>query len=402
MKDLKTLIIYRKKLIFTLFVAGLALTIGACANKETKTDPDSIRKQITQYNQQIFELNQKVSQLEKELEVMGETSQNRVRTQVVVSELIPETFNHYVEVSGQVEAVRSAVISPEISGQVRQINVIKGQRVRAGQVLARLNTSVIETNITELKTSLQLAETVYNRQQRLWEQQIGSEMQYLESKNNYESLQVRLRTLEAQLAMAEMKAPFEGVVDEVFTKVGELAMPGSPIMMVLNLNELYINADVSESFLPTINNRDRVILRFPAFPDYEAQVPIFRLGNTINPENRTFRVQLKVANDQERFKPNMVASVSIRSFTAPDALVVPSILIKQDVQGHYVYVARKNSEDELAAHKVYVERGIAGEGKTLIVSGLQAGDQLIVIGHNRVSDGTLITLGESGSLAGRN
>ncbi len=402
MKTSKAFFILNKPLLFASVAILFAGLFYSCSQNENKTDAESIRKQISQYNQQIFDLTQKVSQLEKQLEVLGETPQNRIRTQVVVSELNTETFDHFVEVRAQVEAVRSAVISPEISGQIKEIAVIKGQPVRAGQVLARLNTSVTENNLAELKTSLTLAETVFNRQKRLWEQQIGSELQYLEAKNNYEGLQGRFRTLESQLAMATMRAPFDGVVDEIFTKEGELAMPGSRVMQVLNLDQLYINADVSESFLPAINSRDRVILRFPAFPDFEEQVPIFRLGNVINPENRTFRLQLKVNNSQGRFKPNMVASVSIRSFTASDALVVPSILIKQDVQGYYVYVAHQNTDGDFSARKIYIERGLAGEGRTMITSGLEPGERLIVQGHNRVSDGTLITFGDSTPIAGAN
>ncbi len=380
-----------------------AIFITACNNNENENgDVQSIRQQISEYNQQIVEMSQKVSELERKLEELGEVPQNRIRTPVTVTEITPQPFDHYFKVNASVEAIQEAMISPEINGQIREISVRKGERVRSGQILARLNTSVIENNIAEVKTSLQLAQTVYNRQKSLWEQEIGSEIQYLEARNNYESLQSRLKSLESQLDMAIMRAPFDGVIDEIFAKEGELAMPGSMVMQILNLRNLYINADVSESFLPLIDPSDKVILRFSAYPDYEEEVPVHRMGNVINPENRTFRLQLRINNLEEKFKPNMVATMSIKSYTADDALVVPSILIKQDTQGHYLYVADENDEGDLIAQKVYIERGLSGEGRTMIKSGVKEGDLLINQGHNRINDGALVAISEERSLAKNN
>ena len=383
----------------TAFIMGIVF-ITACGNNEDQNgDVQAIREQISEYNQQIVEMSRKVSELERKLEELGEVPQNRIRTPVTVTEITPQPFDHYFKVNASVEAIQEAMISPEINGQIREIPVKKGQRVRKGQVVARLNTSVIENNIAEVKTSLQLAQTVYNRQKSLWEQEIGSEIQFLEARNNYESLQSRLKSLESQLDMAIMRAPFDGIVDEIFAKEGELAMPGSMVMQILNLRNLYVNADVSESFLPMIDPSDKVILRFSAYPDYEEEVPVHRMGNVINPENRTFRLQLRINNPQEKFKPNMVATMSIKSYTADDALVVPSILIKQDTQGHYLYVADENEEGDLTAQKVYIERGLSGEGRTMIKSGIKQGDLLINQGHNRVNDGALIAISEERSLA---
>lgn len=388
--------------VITAFIMSMVF-ITACDNNEDQNgDVQAIREQISEYNQQIVEMSQKVSELERKLEELGEVPQNRIRTPVTVTEITPQPFDHYFKVNASVEAIQEAMISPETNGQIREIPVRKGQRVKQGQVLARLNTSVIENNIAEAKTSLQLAQTVYNRQKSLWEQEIGSEIQYLEARNNYESLQSRLKSMESQLDMAIMRAPFNGVVDEIFAKEGELAMPGSMVMQLLNLRDLYVNADVSESFLPLIDPSEKVILRFSAFPDYQEEVPVHRIGNVINPENRTFRLQLRIDNPEEKFKPNMVASMNIRSFTAENALVVPSILIKQDTQGYYVYIAEKNDEGDMVAQKVYIERGLSGEGITMIKSGINEGDLLINQGHNRVNDGALVVISEERSLARNN
>ncbi len=373
-----------------LMMTGPAFLLPSC-NSEAKEGPESIRNKISEYQARIHELTLKVNELERELEAMGEKPINRSQVLVNVAEMNFRPFDQYRRVSGTVEAVRTATISPETNGQLKEILVRKGEQVNRGQVLARLNTSVIENNMEEVKTSLSLATTVYERQKRLWEQEIGSEIQYLEARNNKAALETRLQTLESQLEMAVMKAPFNGIVDETFLKEGELAMPGSPVMNIVNLDEIYINADVSESYLPYVDKGENVILRFPAYPDFEQHIRVHRVGHVINPENRSFRMQLLMENPGGRFKPNMMANISIQTLSTDSALVVPSILIKYDTQGHYIFTARERNGD-LVARKTYIERGADGEGLTMIQNGLAKGDKVITRGHNRVSDGTLIRI----------
>lgn len=371
--------------------AGL-LFLASCGNTAPESDAEAIRKEIAAYQKQIKETTLKVGELERQLEAMGEQTANRSRTAVELIELQPQPFNHFFRVNAAVEAVQEAIISPEISGQLTQIAVVKGQRVSSGQVVARLNTSVIENNIEEIKTGLQLSKTVYERQKGLWDQEIGSEIQYLEAKNNYDAMQTRLKTLESQLDMAVMRAPFNGIVDETFLKEGELAIPGVPVMQIINLGRVYVNAEIAESFLPMVDMKADVILRFPSFPEFEAKVPIHRLGNVINPENRTFQLQLRIDNPGEKFKPNMVADVSIQTFSTESALVIPSILVKLDVQGHYVFTAQQADNGDFIARKNYIERGLESEGLTMIKSGLEPGARIIQRGHNQVGDGTLISI----------
>jgi membrane fusion protein, multidrug efflux system len=377
-----------KKGLIIISLLATAAIVQSC-NSPEEEGPQAIRERISEHRQEISELNREINRLERRLAEMGEpvqTVNNGIR--VMVRELQPAGFDHYFRINGSVEAVRDAIISPETNGQIRDILVNRGERVQAGQVLARLNTSVIENNIDEVKTSIQLAETRFERQKGLWNQEIGSEIQYLEAKNAYESLLSRLKTLESQMEMAVLRAPFAGVVDEIFLREGEMAMPGSRIMQIIDLNRLYVNADVSESYLGQIDPKDRVILRFPAFPDFEENVPIHRLGNVINPESRTFRLQLLIDNQGERFKPNMGASLSIRTYALDEVIVVPTILIKQDIQGHFVFVANETGDGLFQARKAYIERGPQGEGRTVIESGLKPGDLLIEQGHNQVAEGT--------------
>jgi membrane fusion protein, multidrug efflux system len=376
--------------IFAILAVGLIIGFPSCRS-QAEEGPDAIRMEISQYQAQINDLTMKINELDRQLEDMGERPRSRTRMPVTTIDVAPADFEQYFKASASVEAVRTAMISPETNGQIKEIPVTKGQRVRAGQVVARLNTQVLQNSMEEVKASLSLATTVYQRQKSLWEQQIGSEIQYLEARNAVESLETRLKTLDSQMDMAVMRAPFNGIVEDIFLREGELAMPGSRVMHIVNLEKLYINADVSESYMGNIRVGDNVILRFPAFPGQDLLVPVHRVGHVINPENRTFRVQLLIDNPGERYKPNMMASLGIVTYTSAAVLAVPSILIKQDVQGHYLYTA-ETSNGDLVARKVYVERGPDGEGRTMIKSGLSPGDQVIQNGHNLVTDGSLVRI----------
>ncbi len=364
---------------------------GCNRSVENHDSAEAIREQISEYRNQINELTVKANQLERQLIDMGEEDAVRNRIPVSIAEVGYELFENRFKVSGTVEAVHTAMISPETSGHLAEIMVNKGDPVKKGQILARLSTHVIERNIEEVKTSLELAETVYERQKRLWSQEIGSEIQYLEAKNNAASLRNRLQTLKSQKDMAVMRSPIDGFVDETFVKRGEMVMPGSPVMEIVNLDDLYVNAAVSEAFLSFVEAGEMVILRFPARPDFEVEVPVHRVGHVINPENRTFRMQLKIKNPEHRFKPNMMAGISIRSYYVKDAIVVPTMLIKLDTQGHFVFTASERN-GLLVAKKNYLERGADAEGKTLIKEGLSKGDLLISRGHNRLSEGDAIRI----------
>ncbi len=379
--------------VIILFSLIIATTFTpSCNDSSSEKTPEAIRDSISEYRNQISGLNMKISRLETQLTDMGERLPTREATKVRADTLQTRDFEHYIKINGSVEAVRDATISPELNGQMKKIMVSRGDRVNAGQVVAELNTSVIENNIEEVKTNLQMAETVYERQKRLWEQEIGSEMQYLEARNRYESLQSSLKSMESQLDLAILRAPFSGIIDDIFIKEGELAMPGSPVMRLIDLTNLYINTDVSERYLPLINSNDSVILQFPIFPDYEDNVPVYRLGNVINSENRSFRLQLRIVNPEEKFKPNMVAALGIKTFSEENVIVIPSILIKEDVQGHFVYIAKQDSGGHYVAEKTYIERGPESEGKTLVEEGIGSGDLIITDGHNKVGDGDMIEL----------
>jgi RND family efflux transporter MFP subunit len=375
-----------KNLIFVLSLGILA----ACSSKvDNPESNEEIKNQISEYKKQVDDLNIKITELQKQLK--DEPAQVSYKIPVSVKDLRYEPFNHYIEVNGTVEAIHAALISPEINGQVQKIYIQEGARVKKGQRLFKLNSSITENSIKEIETALELAKTVYERQKRLYDKDIGSELDYLTAKNNKESLESKLKTLQAQADMALVKSPIDGIVDNIFIKKGEMAIPGMQAMQVVNLDDLYVNADVSEAYLTKVKKGDMVLLEFPSYPDIKMEVPVYRTGNVVKASNRTFNVQLKIKNIDEEIKSNVMAQIKINDFSKEKAFLVPSIIIKQDLKGSYIYLAQKNSS-VFKAMKVYIKTGISYSDETMITEGLEAGDRVIVKGYNQVSDGAEVEI----------
>ncbi len=307
---------------------------------------------------------------------------------VEVLSVQPQTFNHYFEVKANVEAVEYAIISPETPGQIKKIYVNEGQHVNKGDILFKQNSSVIEGQIKSVQAQLNLAEITFKKQKELWiDKKVGSEIQYLQAKTQYESVQEQLKTLQAQLEMSEVKAPFAGIVDKINLKEGEMANPGMQVIALVNLNKLKFIGDVSEIYLPVINKGDSVDISFSTYPNIKLREPIYRTSNIINPSNRTFSIEVRSKNISNKLKPNMIASIVVNDYTKDSALVVPSIIIKKDFEKQFIFVVAKNDSTTIAS-KVYVETGRSYKDKTIITKGLHLGDEVVVKGYNIVSNGS--------------
>ena len=375
------------KHINTFLFAVAAVFFTSCGNSNGSSE--DLNGQLDAYRQQQTEINQKIETLQEKLQ--AEQGNNGVvnRIPVATAPLALTTFHHYFDAGGTVVAVQEAIISPETAGQIKEVTVKEGDRVSKGKILVHLNTDVTQRTIQEVETSLKLATDIFERQERLWKQKIGSELQYLEASNNKAGLQNRLETLKAQLDMAIITAPFDGVVEKVNQKKGELAMPGSPIIHVVNLGKMYVKADVSERYISNVKKGDSVILTLPSYPDYKKEVLINRVGNVVNKNNRSFEVELLLENGENILKPNMVAVVNINDFTAESSIVVPSKVIREDLKGKYLYVAI-DQNGELVAKKKYIVPGRTYLETTRIESGLTVEDIIITEGFNRVSDGSFV------------
>lgn len=373
-----------KKILF----AFATLFLFSCA---PKGDTDK-RAELLKYKELIQEYTLKIEELENEIMDSDEVhDKNNRATSVEIKELRHEEFSSYFEAKGSLESLNDAYISPEISGQIKTISVQRGQRVIRGDLLIVLKTDVTQNTIDEVKTSLELANVIFSKQQQLWEKNIGSELQFLEAKNGKESLEARLATLESQLAMASIRAPFNGIIEDIMVKTGELASPGMRLMRVVNLDEMMITAHVSESYISKIQKGHLVKLTFPSLPGIVLSEPIERVGSVIDPVTRTFSIEVLVKNKNEVLKPNMLSSVLIQDYYDESALLVPSIILKQDFSGTFLYrVAERGSQ--MVAEKVYVVPGKTVQEITKINNGLNVNDKIIVKGYNLVTDGEYLQI----------
>ncbi len=366
----------------------LAAFIFGCTSTET---PEAIRQQISQLKDQQLAINHTIKELENKLKTLETEDVSNGNIPVLVKELKPELFAHFFLANGVVELAEEALISPETNGQIKTIHVVKGQSVRKGDLLIGLNSSIIENSIDEVKLALELVTKIYDKQKELWDQKIGSELQYLEAKNNKESLEKKLVTLRSQLDMSYIKAPFAGIVDDIFLKEGELASPGQAILHLVNLEKLKVIADVSENMLSKIKKGDQATISFPTY-DMEFTAPITRISNTIDSKTRTVQIEMQINNVNGLIKPNQMATLKIKDFESTSALVVPSMVVKQDSRGTFLFVVEKNTDGKNAASKLYVETGLSFNDQTMVLKGLSENQKVIVSGYNRVGNGSLVEI----------
>ncbi len=369
----------------TVIFLGLALLV-AC---QSTSDVKKKEKELARYKSKVFELNMQIKKLEKELSGVDTVKVNLIPVRTLT--LKPVSFSHYVEASGTTIPEKEAFISAEINGQIKKIYVVEGQRVRRNELLLKLNTDITESSIAEAKARLQLTEKLYRKQKELWSQKVGSEVQYLQAKTNLEAARERLRALQAQLDMAYIKAPFDGIIDEVYAKEGELAVPGRQLVQLINLSRMKIYADVSEVYLSSIHKGETVTVVFPDLGNRKYPLPVFRKANVINDKTRTFRIEMKVDNPGWELKPNLYTLVRFRDYHNPASLVVPSEIIKKDIRGYFLYRLKEEKGQDIA-EKVYVTPGVFYKDMTEVKKGLSAGDRIIVAGYDQVTNGEIVKL----------
>ena len=364
---------------------GLVSCGGEPTLEDKKAALDAKKVELGKLQNEIGKMEQELMAADSSLVIKKEAG-----ILVEVKEIQPQTFEHYFLINGGVEAVEQASVSPEQGGQIKQVLVKEGDRVAAGAILAKLNTSVIQRNIEELDNQITLAQTVYDRQARLWEKKIGSEIQLLQAKNNLDALVKKKETAVAQMAMSTVKAPFGGIVDVLHQKEGELAAPGMPILTLVNMNEMKVKADVSENYVQSVKPNAEVDVDFPSF-GISTTATIRSVSNIINPLNRTFSIEVRIPNTNGSLKPNGIATIKIKDFTADSALVVPAISISKDARGDFLFVINK-AEGKSKAVKTYVQTDRTSNGQTMVTEGLKAGDQVVVEGYNEVANGDLVRI----------
>jgi len=380
------------KILFASVIILSSLYLASCGGNTTADNsPEGKKKQLEAYKTEAATLKGKIDALEAELKASGALTTQAGLKLIETSLVIQKDFAHFIEVQGNVESDKNVAVAPEMAGVITQLSVERGQSVRKGQVIAEVDAEPIRKNIIELETRLELAKTMFERQENLWKQQIGSEMQYLQAKSGKESLDRSIESLKSQLKKAYIKSPIDGVVDEIFTKQGEMANPAMPMARIVNIMEVQVKADVSETYIPNVKKGDEVIASFPALNKAIA-VRVSNVGQFIDPANRTFKVEMKINNNDGLLKPNTLAVVKIKDFSQKNALVVPTHLIQQATNGdEFVFVVRKTANKNMIS-KVAIKTGKSYGGETLVTEGLQASDSLVSKGYNEVIDGEEVNI----------
>lgn len=368
-------------------IALLTLLVAACGGKKETSFEKLIAQRDSLMSEQS-DLNKKLEEVDIKIAKLDTT---RKKLKVTAFELQPTSFSHYFDIYGSVEADENIQIYAQSSGEILSINVKEGQEVKAGQVLMRIDSEVLQRNKEQVQTQLKLANDVYEKQQRLWDKNIGTEVQFLEAKNNKESLEKQLAGINAQIDMSIIKAPFSGVIDDIFPKRGEMASPGMPLVRLVNLNSVYINADVSERYVSTVKSGTKVKVLFPEL-NIEIDTTVVLTGQYINPNNRTFTIRVNVPNKDGLLKPNLLARLKIEDFKADSTIVIPNGLVQQTPNGeNFVYLLKSSTEGH-QTKRVHIESGMSYGNETMVESGIEPGDLLLNKGARSVKDGQEVQL----------
>ena len=307
---------------------------------------------------------------------------------VSVMTLKDTLFNHYLDIQGNVNTKENILIQPEIPGTLVVLNAKAGQHVSKGQILARVDDGGSSQQVASLETQYQLAKTTFERQKNLWNQKIGSEIQYLQAQTQMLSLQRSVAQAKAMLAKTEIRAPFSGTIDEVFVERGQVVSAGAQgLMRIVNLNNMYVSTSVPESYIGKLKVGTQVDVFLTSLnKNYKGKVR--QVGNFINPNNRSFGIEVSIPNPENLLRPNQVAKLKVIDYTAKNAIVVPTNVIQEDGEGNkFVFVAINSNGKTATAKKVLVSLGKSSDNVTEIVTGLSANDIIVTEGVNTISEG---------------
>ncbi len=356
----------------TIIAFLVILTVAAC---KKGTNPEA---KAAEYKEKITAKKGELTKLKEEIAVLEDSlAKYKVEAEelamVSVTPLKKLGFVHYLDIQARVESESNVLASPQMPGKVLKLYVKEGDKVAKGQVLAILDVEATQKGIEEVKNQYELAKTVYEKQKGLWEQKIGTEIQYLQAKNNKEALEKRIETMNAQVDMARVKSPIAGTVEETFVKEGEMAV-GGPVARIVAGSEFKVVADVAESYTSSINQGDAISIEFPDLKKSISQ-RITKVGEIINPMSRTFAVESKIASISG-LKPNMIAKVRLQDYSNRNSIVVPVNVVQNDNGGQFVYVEKGG-----VAVKKPVKVGMSYGDDVEILEGLVEGDRLITVGY---------------------
>ena len=353
--------------------------------KELRARKAEITEQLANTNVDLKSINDAISKLDsvKKLPLI---------TTITCKE---EVFKHYLEVQGNVKTKQNILVYPEIPGILEHIYIKEGQRVSKGQVLAKIADGGLMQQVAQAKASAQLAKTTYERQNRLWNQKIGSEIQYLQAKTAYETQKNIFAQMKKQLAKSNVVAPFSGVIDDVLKEAGAVVAPGqgSELFRIVNLENMYIEAEIPESHIVNVTKGKTVEIYFPVL-EKTIQAKIRQVGNFINPANRAFKIEIGVPNNSGDIKPNLTARLKINDYTSKKAILIPQSIISENAKGQqYVYLASDKQDNKYAiAKKTIISTGKTQGDFIEVLETIASGTEIISEGARSVNDGQKVEI----------
>jgi membrane fusion protein, multidrug efflux system len=372
-----------------LILAGTLIIANASCTKQGNA-MGTKKAELAKLKSQVVEIQNKIAALEKDIASSDKNLSEGNLVTVNVVEIKPELFRRFIDVQGTVESDKAASISAKMSGQIVKVYVQTGSVVKTGDKLIQIDDEILKKNLDEVQNGLDFATTMFNKQKRLWEQKAGSEVQYLQAKNQKEQLEKRVVSIKEQISYSIITAPFSGVIDGVVPKEGELVSPGLPVIRLTSMSGVKVSAEVSENYIASMSVGDPVII---SFPDLNKNIggKISVITRLINSSNRTFKVEIKLPSLPAGLRPNQYCSVAINDISKDNTILAPLAVIQKSGDNSFVFVAEKGSQDEIAK-KVFVKTGLSYKDKIEILEGLKQGDKIITAGAFDVADGQTIAV----------
>ncbi|SDT86862.1 RND family efflux transporter, MFP subunit [Polaribacter sp. Hel1_33_78] len=382
--------------IYSLFIITVILI--SCGEKKIISIESLVSTgTLTELKEKKKEIASNLESINKDLEAINRaiSKKDTVKKLPLITTFTTKTevFNHYLEIQGNVKTKQNILVYPEIPGILRKILIKEGQRVSKGQLLAVIDDGGLSNQVAQLEATTQLAKTTFERQKRLWEEKIGSEIQFLQTKTNYEAQRNSLQQLKSQQSKASIRAPFSGVIDDVLKEPGTVIAPGqgSEVFRIVNLKNMYVEAEVPEKYIASITKNKEVKVAFPVLGETLIS-QIKQVGSFINPNNRSFKIEVTVANKSGNVKPNLTAKLQINDYTKMKAILIPQSIISENAKGEqFIYVLKdKKPNNEAVAARLIIETGKTQGDMIEVTKNLSENAEVIMEGARSVNNGQVV------------
>lgn len=373
------------------------ITLASCGGDNKSVDAVIGSKDMAAVKEMRAELNKQQRELKADIDKLNafiDENEKKERPVLITAEVIKDSiFKHYVEVQGNVETDQNVVLNAEYSGVLTNVYVKEGQRVSKGQRLARIDDGGMGSQVAQQEAQLALAKTTFERQEKLWNQKIGSEIQFLQAKTNYEAAKNATQQMRSQLGKTVVTAPFSGVVDEIISDPGQVVIPGqTPIIRLVNLSDMYVKASIPETYLKNIKKGTQVKVNLASI-NQEFTGTVRQVSNYINPNNRSFDIQIEIPNKDGLVKPNLIATVKVNDYSAENTITVPENILQENAEGETIAFLYQPINDSVGvAKRVILVTGLSYENHTEVKSGLKKGDTIIKEGAKTLRDGQKVTI----------